>query len=468
MESPDDLLTVNELTRKKLLAISADEIRDDDWKNDEVDYVAACNIVTEDVTALIDIAFDWANDEFHEQAYGTDAEYLPVVAWRTLGQLRATQAIQPLLELSNVLDSDGDDWFLEEFPHVFGLIGQPAIEPLQHFMADEDNLDFARSCAADSIWRIAEVDSSLRDRAVEIYTNELEKCRKGSEELYGTLVAKLLDLNAVEFAGVLEKVHSLDLVDTGMCGHWHVVKAELGIEGTGMPMPEFPTNSIYESLSPAMAQRAAEGIFADGELDHDALQQQNDVLSRLFQSTPEFKRLKQEYWQWPSTLLEIAANYCGASFLDISVRDVNEVLFEIFPRKVSTQPESAEQIVDELRHFFEFVGRVFELKQAKTIAKSLTGNAQEQLRSELSDSSNFGIAKSMWVQGDAAGFDMTNESDVAQFMSLYNDSLNANNAGDPSIPLTMTADEKRAFHKKRKKELAKKQAKKKKERRRKS
>ena len=456
-----ETLTSKDIVGQKLAALSG-ELDDSDWKTREIDYVANCKIVETDVPVLIEMAFDWADGEFHEQAHGTNLEYQPVFAWRTLGQLGATEAIEPLLELSNVLDGDGDEWFLEEFPHVFGLIGEPALEPLSHFLGDKENLHFARACAAISIRQIGTRHTALRDSAVQLLTQELGKCVLGSEELNGSLVSELLELKAVESVETLEKVHSLNLVDTGMCGKWSSVKSELAIEGSGLAMPEFPYNSIYSQLSPAVARSAAARMFDEGELDHDALEQQNDTLSRIFEQTPEFEKLTLEYWSWPCTLLELAANYCGVSFVDISIRDVNEVLFELFPRKVSTPADSAAQIVDELHHFFSFIARVFEIKQAKAIAKSLTDDATRKLKAELADSSNFGMAKSMWAQGSAAGFDMSSQTDVAQFVALYNDSLNPSNAGNPKIPATMTADEKRAFNKKRKKQLAKKKRKKKK------
>ena len=54
---------------------------------------------------------------------------------------------------------------------------------------------------------------------------------------------------------------------------------------------------------------------------------------------------------------------------------------------------------------------------------------------------------------------MSSETDVAQFIALYNDSLNSENAGNSKVPATMTADERRVFNKKRKKLLAKKKKK---------
>src|SRR5579864_7878643 len=48
-----------------------------------------------------------------------------VHAWRALGQLRAVEAVEPLLELFDRLEDD--DWVHEELPAVFGLIGPARI-----------------------------------------------------------------------------------------------------------------------------------------------------------------------------------------------------------------------------------------------------------------------------------------------------------------------------------------------------
>lgn len=435
-----------------------------DWTTKEFDYVATCGIVASDIPALIDLAADWMDPEFHDQTYKTVSEYRPVFAWRTLGQLEATEAIEPLLAMSNVLDEHADEWFLTEFPAVFSLIGEPALKPLADFLGDEENNEFARACAADSIKEIGSRRRHLRDSAVRLLNQELGKFASDEPFLNGSLVAFLLDLNAVEAVQTLEKAHSLDVVDTSVCGKWEIVKAELGVEGSGLAMPEFPCNSTSGSDLPTAARNAADRLFEHDELNGDALRDQNEMLAIMFRQSPEFQGLSEEDPNWPSTLLEIAASYLGVSFLNISLNDVNEVLYEIFPRKVSTTADSAAQIIDQLHGFFKFIDRVFETKEAKKIANSLTGDAADRLQVELADSSNFGMAKSMWAQGSAAGFDMTRENDVSQFIELYNRSLNPDHAGDPGVSMTMTPDEKRVFNKKRKKQLAKKQQKKKKKR----
>src|SRR5688572_25668566 len=56
--------------------------------------------------------------------------YAQVHAWRTLGQLRAEAAIQPLLALLAEQEfDDRDDWVSEEMPRVLGMIGPAALRP---------------------------------------------------------------------------------------------------------------------------------------------------------------------------------------------------------------------------------------------------------------------------------------------------------------------------------------------------
>src|SRR5262249_22490558 len=87
----------------------------------------------EQIPDLIRMATDqelrWADSESQEV-------WAPLHAWRTLGQLRAESAIEPLLREHETLIED-DDWALEELPEVFGLIGPAALPPLAAYLADD-------------------------------------------------------------------------------------------------------------------------------------------------------------------------------------------------------------------------------------------------------------------------------------------------------------------------------------------
>ena len=112
-------------------------------------------------------------------------------------------------------------------------------------------------------------------------------------------------------------------------------------------------------------------------------------------------------------------NYIGGHPVDMTTRDLKEILFSLFPRKVSTEPDSAPEIVAELRAFWQFVHRQYQLSSAADMI-ALLDEAEPRLRAELANPANFGMAKSFFMQGQAAGFDMTTQEGAEAFMLAYN------------------------------------------------
>ena len=76
----------------------------DDWESQDGYYVAACRVSAEDVPGLIDIVRKWSDPDWPVDPVVTesdqeDAELLPVTAWRTLADLKADAAVQPLIDM---------------------------------------------------------------------------------------------------------------------------------------------------------------------------------------------------------------------------------------------------------------------------------------------------------------------------------------------------------------------------------
>ncbi len=158
---------------------------------------------------------------------------------------------------------------------------------------------------------------------------------------------------------------------------------------------------------------------------------------------------------WAGLLLDLYFDHIGAMFPEISINDVREILFDLFPRKVSVEPECAPEIVAELHAFWTFLGRQYALAQAPRILAllHLHDDTIARLKTELANPGNFGLAKSMVMGGMKAGFDMSQQDEMEKFVGLYNDSL----------PLTMPSfSEPRETPKKeaRKKKKAQRQARK--------
>jgi hypothetical protein len=173
-----------------------------------------------------------------------------------------------------------------------------------------------------------------------------------------------------------------------------------------------------------------------GELDEEAFEQYVDHLMEEFAASPEAQPVIEQHGQvsWAGTMMEYAMHYPGVTLPEMSVGDFEEVVFEIFPRKVSTEASSAGEIVAELRAFWDFLRRAYQLKNADKILAKLTPAAVPRLERELANPRNFGMAKSFFMQGQELGFDMTKQEGLDAFMNFYNSRLlESRMAGPPDV-----------------------------------
>jgi hypothetical protein len=178
---------------------------------------------------------------------------------------------------------------------------------------------------------------------------------------------------------------------------------------------------------------------SSGEILDDRLEDYVDGLMEAFEESPEGQAIIEKHGiGWAARLIDYGAHYLGVCLPEMSAADFREVVFDIFPRKISTEPESAADIVAELRALWSFLEREYALPNAPQMLEVLSGDAERELYDELSDPANFGMAKSFVMMGQQAGFDMTTQEGCEQFMAVYNASLlearMAKMANRPSLP----------------------------------
>lgn len=193
----------------------------------------------------------------------------------------------------------------------------------------------------------------------------------------------------------------------------------------------------------------------DGEYDEDRIQHYVHDLMAAFNASTEAQSLHDRQ-NWAQPMLEFGFNYVGVSPADMSRDDFEEVLFELFPRKVSTDADQAESIIVELRAFWTFAARQFAASNATTMLAVLNDGAVERLREALSNPANFGMAKSMFMMGSQGGFDMTSNEGLAAFTTAYNASLQTR----PKESAVMRPPPPDSLKKKRKEKRKQRQAKK--------
>jgi hypothetical protein len=173
----------------------------------------------------------------------------------------------------------------------------------------------------------------------------------------------------------------------------------------------------------------------DGCLDDDRVGDYIEGLTKAFENSPEGKAFydQADDGGYASMMLEYAITYPGVTPPEMSLADFHEVVFELFPRKVSTSAESAPVIVAELRAFWTFLHRQYGLANAPRILAALTNSAVERLARELANPANFGMAKSFIMQGMQAGYDMTTQEGLDAFMAAYNSKLRETGPAPPDF-----------------------------------
>ena len=179
----------------------------------------------DDVPALIKLV----GDEALHSADGQGKEvWVPLHAWRTLGQLRSDAAVIPLINIFEVMTENNDDWALSELPKIMGMIGQPAIAPLATFMLDKDHTEFSRVMAGDGFCAVAKNNPALRDNVLKSYQEYLQQPDILMNSFNGLLVCFLLDLDAKELINEIRHLFTQQCVDLSCAGDIEDVEIVLG------------------------------------------------------------------------------------------------------------------------------------------------------------------------------------------------------------------------------------------------
>jgi hypothetical protein len=158
-------------------------------------------------------------------------------------------------------------------------------------------------------------------------------------------------------------------------------------------------------------------LESDGdEIDGRARTALEDELVRRFLESPEASVLSEV--GSCHFVMDFAADYFGATIATLEPAQLREIVFELIPRKVSIDASRASWIVEENRALYAFMKRELGLAQADACLRVLGGKAVEQLEAALSDRQNFGMAKSVWMAGRDAGFDMSSKEGIEAFMRV--------------------------------------------------
>jgi hypothetical protein len=182
------------------------ELGEPEWGGNWLDY-REYGITADDVPELIRLVTDlerYCTEEEGAESWG------PVHAWRALGQLRAEAAITPLINLFQEID---DDYFTQDIPEVFGMIGPRALPALAVYLSYPYRDYYARGHAGESIVKIGQGYPETREQCIQFIAGVLEKYEWNDPTFNGFLVANLMDLDAKSMLPLIREAFDSDNVD---------------------------------------------------------------------------------------------------------------------------------------------------------------------------------------------------------------------------------------------------------------
>lgn len=104
--------------------------------------------------------------------------------------------------------------------------------------------------------------------------------------------------------------------------------------------------------------------------------------------------------------MSFSFNYLDCTVATLGPRDLEEILYEIIPRKVMLPASSAAEMIADARAFFTFLQRAYQSQKAELCLGVLTDDAIPGLASAMDNPNLFGMGKSMLSENTGFPFNL--------------------------------------------------------------
>ena len=142
-------------------------------------------------------------------------------------------------------------------------------------------------------------------------------------------------------------------------------------------------------------------------------------LDRRFMRSPEAADLSDGTSSHWLTLAEWAATSVGATIASLDAAGLDEVVFDIVPRKVSADVDYARPFIECLRAFYRWLGREYAHAGApECLAVLEAPDAVERLEALMADDTGFDPAKAMVMTARAAGIDPSTPEGMREMQAM--------------------------------------------------
>jgi len=180
----------------------------------------------------------------------------PIHAWRALGQLRAQEAVNHLIELIIKNEELNVDWVMEEIPEVLGMIGPVSIPAIQDYLLNSEKKEWASVTLGHCLTEIGKRNPQSRSACIAALEAGLENYSQNKHSVNGFLISYLGDLKAVEAAPLVERAYQANAVDLSIMGGFEDYQIKVGLlKGRRTPPPRF--DFLLDPLDKLEAEKKA-------------------------------------------------------------------------------------------------------------------------------------------------------------------------------------------------------------------
>ena len=393
---------------------------------------------------VIPFLIEILEDESLAQDDAPGGGHAPIHAATILRELNATEAIQPMLRV--LARCDWEDILYAALIDALCSLGSPALEPALAAYAAAGSDDQRRALA-----RVLAGVDTRDERTYAILLQTLER-----EVVLGAAsLAEYGDPRAVPHLSAKLDAKKVDR-GGGLLANDEVIALAGAIERLGGALTEDQTRKLRvgtvmrdDARLRLLAEMAGED---DGEGDEEGDELGLPEILGLFEESRHAKNAPDPGW------IEMALGYgedhLGVSLSDFDADALQEVVFELFPRKVSCEPSAAPEIIRSLRAFWTFAKEDLAHPHAEACLAELGDDAIPRLKKELEDSSNFGMAKSFFMLGRSRGFAVETEQGSREWSEAFNQAMAAPSVPD-AAPSRTRSEEKRKKRLRKLKKVAK-------------
>ncbi len=165
-------------------------------------------------------------------------------------------------------------------------------------------------------------------------------------------------------------------------------------------------------------------------------------LNKAFARSPEGKAVKQatddRNLSWVKMFVEFAILNHGFTPPYIYDRLLREILYEDIPESVIVEPKEAPNIIAQIKAFWEFIEREYQLQTAKLCLKVLNQkNIVKRLEEKMADRNLYSTVKLIAMQAIDQGVDITSNKEMSKFIEEYNAKIEA---GDNPLQATISPE----------------------------